>query len=100
MNISIFLFPGTIAVSTLVFTQAIGPYIVPIIPGFRTIPLTKRCLILTTGRILCYFVMAAGDAMVETDPGGALVFTVIGVSRALQGICVGLFFVILQVSSN
>jgi len=44
--------------------------------------------------------MAAGDVMVERDPGGALVFTVIGVSRALQGICAGLFFVILQVSSN
>ena len=53
---------------------------------------------LTAGRILCYFVMAAGDAMVEKDPGGSLVFTVIGASRALQGMCNGLIFVMLQVS--
>ena len=44
--------------------------------------------------------MAAVDVMVETDPGGALVFTVIGITRALQGVFTGLFFVILQVSSN
>ena len=41
--------------------------------------------------------MAAVDVMVEKNPGGALVFTVIGVSRALQGVFAGLFFVILQV---
>ena len=52
---------------------------------------------LITGNILCYFVMAAVDVMVEKNPGGALVFTIIGVARALQGVFAGLFFVILQV---
>ena len=55
---------------------------------------------LITGNILCYFVMSAVDVMVEKNPGGALVFTVIGVSRALQGVFTGLFFVIVQVSSS
>ena len=81
----------------MLITQAISPYIAPILPGFRKIPLTKRCLFLITGNILCYFVMSAVDVMVETDPGGALVFTVIGVNRALQGVFGGLLFVIVQV---
>ena len=55
---------------------------------------------LITGNILCYFVMAAVDVMVEKNPGGALVFTIIGVTRALQGVFAGLFFVIVQVSSS
>ena len=53
---------------------------------------------LITGNILCYFVMAAVDVMVEKNPGGALVFTVIGITRALQGVFAGLFFAIVQVS--
>ena len=82
----------------MLITQAISPYISTILPGFRKIPLTKRCLMLITGNILCYFVMAAVDVMVEKNPGGALVFTVIGITRALQGVFAGLFFAIVQVS--
>ena len=36
--------------------------------------------------------------MVRQDKSGVLVFIVIGVSRAMQGACTGLFFVIVQVN--
>ena len=37
------------------------------------------------------------DAMVDANPAGDLAFSVIGVSRAVQGICAGMLFVIVQV---
>ena len=91
---------GTVAISTMLLTQAVSPYIARFLPRFRAQPLTRRCLLLVTGNMACYFVMSAVDVMVETDPGGGLVFAIIGVSRALQGVCSGLFFVIVQVSCD
>ena len=38
--------------------------------------------------------------MVQQDKSGVLVFVVIGVSRAVQGACTGLFFVIVQVREH
>ena len=38
------------------------------------------------------------DAMVEADPTGDLVFSIIGMSRAVQGVCAGMLFVIVRVS--
>jgi hypothetical protein len=43
--------------------------------------------------------MSAVDKMIDLDPRGALVFAVIGASRAAQGVCSGTLFVILQVGS-
>ena len=42
--------------------------------------------------------MSGVDEMVRTDPSGDFVFIVIGLSRAFQGACTGIFFVIVQVS--
>ena len=41
--------------------------------------------------------MIGVDAMVDVNPAGDLAFSVIGVSRAVQGICAGMLFVIVQV---
>ena len=48
--------------------------------------------------MLSYFVMSGVDEMVRKDPSGDFVFIVIGLSRAFQGACTGIFFVIVQVS--
>ena len=42
--------------------------------------------------------MSGIQEMVQIDPSGVLVFTVIGISRAVQGACNGILFVIFQVS--
>ena len=42
-------------------------------------------------------ILSGVDAMVDKDPSGDLVFSVIGLSRAVQGVCVGMLFVIVQV---
>ena len=76
-----------------------GPYILPHIPGFKTLPLTKRCLLLIVGDILCSFVMSAVDIMADCDPSGALVFSIVGVNKAVQGLCAGMLLVIVQVCS-
>ena len=91
---------GTIAISTLNLTQAMGPYIVALFPGFRKVPLVRRCLILFIGITLCYVALSGVDTIIDVNPGGAALFSVIGVSRAVQGLCTGLLFVIVQVSQR
>ena len=81
-------------------TQGLSPYILPLLPWFKKLSLTTRCLLLLIGNIICYFVMSLVDVMVEADPEGGLVFGVVGAARALQGLCCGSLTVIVQVSGH
>jgi hypothetical protein len=49
------------------------------------------------GNMLCYFVISAVDTMLQVDPAGNLAFTIMGLSRAIQGACNGLLTVTVQV---
>ena len=91
---------GTIALSTMTIAMGLSPYIAGFFPRFRAMRLTLRCFLLIAGNILSYFVMSGVDAMVKQDESGVLVFIVIGVSRAVQGSCTGLFLVIVQVREH
>ena len=92
--------PGLIALSTITISLAFCPYIARSFPQFRVISITWRCFLLLAGNVFSYFVMSGVDEMVRKDPSGVVAFTVIGASRAFQGACSGIFFVIVQVSKK
>ena len=92
---------GTISVSAVLATSALATYIVAVLPrALRTringTSLKARCVILSLVNGICCALVAVLDPLLELDSSGRVGFGVLLVIRALQGISIGLLFVLVQ----
>ena len=89
---------GTICISMTLITSAVSPYIFNCLPdSIKQASLSKRCLVLFTLNALFLALMSLLDFSLEKFPNGEVAFPMIFVLRALQGVTIGLSFVIVQV---
>lgn len=88
---------GTISISAIMVTSALAFYLTPILPvRYRKTSLLSRCLLYCLVNCVCCALVALLDPALEFDASGNTSLGILLVIRTLQGLPVGLLFVLAQ----
>ena len=92
---------GTVAVSAALATSALATYIIRALPmGLQSrltgASLSIRCLVLCLVNCVCCALVAILQPLLDWDSTGSAGFGILLVVRAIQGVSIGLLFVLVQ----
>ena len=87
------------SISIMLITSALSPLINYCLPrSIKKSPLHTRCVVLCLINTMCIALMSLVEVALKQDPSGTSVFATIFTLRGVQGIAVGLLYVMVQVS--
>ena len=82
-------------------TMSVSPFLYEKLPdAVKNLALLTRCVVLCVMNTFCIGPMSLVDLILTYDPSGYFAFGIIFTLRAVQGLVVGVLFVIMQVSSD
>lgn len=88
---------GTMSISIMLITSALSPLINFCLPrSIKKSPLHLRCVVLCLINTMCIALMSLVEVALKQDPSGTAVFATIFTLRGVQGIAVGLLYVLVQ----
>lgn len=88
---------GTISISIMLVTSAMSPLVNYCLPkSIKKSPLTIRCFVLCFVNAICIGLMSLVDLILQLDSTGNSAFATIFVLRGVQGIVVGLLYILVQ----